>query len=111
MNHVVQVKGFSQIYESSLWVVIMVHILRGQILCRFYKWFFRFEFILEFNGEIYALCLWVKFMEYVYEPSLWVLFQHTFYEVVFYIDFRGCVICFSFMDRLYVLCLRVYFVG
>jgi len=36
-NHVVQVKGFSQIYESSLWVVIMVHILRGQILCRFYK--------------------------------------------------------------------------
>jgi len=101
-NHVVQVKGFSQIYESSLWVVIMVHILRGQILCRFYKWFFRFEFILEFNGEMYALCLWFKFMEYVYGASLWVLFRHTFYEVVFYVDFRGCVFGFSFQSNIWI---------
>jgi len=85
--HVLQVKGFSQVYELSFSVLIMVHILRGQILCRFYKWFFRFEFILEFNGKMYQLCLWFKFMEYVYVASLWVLFRHTFYEVVFYVDF------------------------
>ena len=35
--HVLQVKGFSQVYELTFSVLIMVHILRGQILCRFYK--------------------------------------------------------------------------
>ena len=63
---------------------------------------FRFEFILEFNGEMYALCLWFKFMEYVYGASLWVLFRHTFYEVVFYVDFRGCVFGFSFQSNIWI---------
>ena len=80
----------------------MVHILRGQILCQFYKWFFRFEFVLEFNGEMYTLCLWFEFMEYVDGPSLWVLFRHAFYDVVFYVDFRGCIFGLSFQSNIWI---------
>ena len=58
--------------------------------------------MVKFNGEMYALCLWVEFMEYVYEPSLWVLFWHTFYEVVFYVNFRGCVFGLSFQSNTWI---------
>jgi len=57
---------------------------------------FRFEFMLQFTGEMYALCLWVELMEDVYGPSLRALFWHTFYDVEFYVDFRGCVFGLSF---------------